>query len=417
MKKILVVLAVLVMVASAVSQQFQAALEITADRSGTIPIGIIMFQPTDRSEPMGDAQPWRVIASNLDFTGDFAVKRLNTLDSAQLLEEQIPVYITGTYEVRGDSMTLSIDLRDAGRHELLLRRNYSFHRREARAIAHRYSAEVYRTLLGENNPPYESLIVFVERHENGRNIVITDYDGHNRRQITNTGINIMPSFIDRSHLLAITYERGRPDVFEINIPTGKTRAIVSSRRVESSPNYSDIMGRIAYGSSKGGNMEIYTSDRNGDNVQRLTVNPPAISTAPNWSPDGFRIAFVSDRTGTPQIYTMTRTGTGVQRLTFGGNWHDSPSFSPDGTKIAYTAMRNGRNMIAVSSAAGGDEELITAEVRGSQEYPTWSIDGSHIIFTLRQAGQTDIYAIRLKDKRLTRITNSGVAEQSKWSNF
>jgi len=417
--KLFAIAAILTTFSAAFSQSQQVALEISADRSGAIPIGIVMFQPADRSEPAGDAQPWRVIAANLDFTGDFSVKRLNTLDTAALLEEQIPIYITGIYNVKGDSMTLEIFLRDAGRHDLLLGRTYTFHRRDARTIAHRYSSEVHRTLLGEDNAPYESKIVFVEKSENGKNVVVSDYDGHNRRRITNdpNGINIMPSFIDRSHLLYVTFERGRPDIFEINILTGKKRAIISSRRVESSPNYSDITGRIAFGSSKGGNMEVYTTDRNGENLQRLTVNPPSISTAPNWSPDGFTIAFVSDRTGSPQIYTMTRNGTGVRRLTFGGNWHDSPSFSPDGSKIAYTAMRNGRNVIAVSSVTGGDEELITAQVPGTQEYPSWSIDGSHIIFTLKQGGQSDIYAIRLKDKRLLRITNSGNAEQSKWSKF
>jgi len=416
MKKILTIATILTILTAGFTQS-QVALEVTADRGGEIPIAVVMFQPLEGSAPFGAAQPWSVIASNLEFTGDFLVRRLNPSDTAKLMEEQIPIYISGTYFVRGDSMTLNIDMREANQHQLLLQRSFTFHTRDFRAIAHKYSSEVYRLLLGENNPPYESQIVFVERSENGKDIFIADFDGHNRRQITRSGINIMPSFIDREHILAILYERGRPDVFEINLATGRKRAIVSTRRVESSPNYSNVMGLIAFGSSVGGNMEIYTVNRDGGNKQRLTVNPPAISTAPSWSPDGFRIAFVSDRTGTPQIYTMTRTGTGVQRLTFGGTWHDSPSFSPDGSRIAYTASRNGRNMIAVSSAAGGEEILLTEDVRGRQENPTWSVCGTHIIFTLLDGGRSNIYAIRLKDNRLLRLTNSGRAEQASWSNF
>jgi Tol biopolymer transport system component len=74
-------------------------------------------------------------------------------------------------------------------------------------------------------------------------------------------------------------------------------------------------------------------------------------------------------------------------------------------------------MIAVSLADGSQEELITTEVAGTQEYPSWSPDGSHIAFTLKQGARSDINAIRLKDKKLVKITNSGKAEQSKWSNF
>lgn len=398
--------------------QSRVALEISADQSGVIPIGIIMFQPIDGSAPAGDVQPWRVIANDLDFTGDFFVVKLNTLDTAKLLQEQIPIYIAGTYLLSGDTMTVDIYLYDSGRRDLLLGKSYKFHKKDFRAVAHKYSTEVHKALLGEENAPYESKIVFVEKSENGnKNIVLCDYDGQNKQYITKNGINIMPSFIDKTHLLCVAYDKGKPDIYEIDIWQGKKTPIFASRRVESSPNYSDITGRIALGSSKSGNMEVYTVDRKGENEQRLTVNPPAISTAPNWSPDGYKIAFISDRSGSPQIYTMTRTGTGVQRLTFGGNYHDSPAFSPDGSKIAYTTQRNGRNMIAVISALGGEEELLTADINGIQEYPSWSLDGSNIIFTLKQGTKSNICAIRLKDKRLVKITESGNAEQSKFSHF
>jgi len=412
------ILAVLFAFTAFAFSQSQVALEISADQSGVIPIGIVMFMPMDGSEPAGDIQPWRVIANDLDFTGNFSVAKLNSLDTAKLLKEQIPIYIAGTYLSQGDTMTLDIYLYDSGRRDLLMGKSYKFHKKDYRAVAHRYSTEVHKALLGDDNAPYESKIVYVEKSSpTNKNIVICDYDGFNKQYITKSGINIMPSFIDKKHLLCVSYDKGKPDIYEINIELGKKTPLVASRKVESSPNYSDIMGRVAYGSSKSGNMEVYTINRKGEDEQRLTINPPAISTAPNWSPDGYKIAFVSDRSGSPQIYTMTRTGTGVQRLTFGGNYHDSPAYSPDGSKIAYTARRNGRNMIAAISASGGEEELITAQVGGVQEYPSWSTDGSNIIFSLKKDGKTDIYAIRIKDKRLLKITDSGNAEQSKFSHF
>ena len=399
-----------------VYSQSMVALEISADASGTIPIGVVMFQPTQESEPFGDAQPWRVIAEDLDFTGDFSVKKLNPDDVKKLAEEQVSLYIAGDYTVKGDSMVLNAHLYDSGTHGQLFGKTYDFHKNDARGIAHAFSGEIHKALLGLDGP-YESKIAYVERSGDGsKNISVCDYDGQNKRRVTKGGISVMPSFFTNKHtILYIGYDNGKPDIYSINLQDGAKKTIMATRRVESSPNYSDITGKILYASSKGGNMEVYSIDKNVENDQRLTINSPSISTAPNWSPNGHMIAFVSDRAGSPQIYTMDRSGANVQRITFGGPWHDSPSFSPDGSKIAYTAQRNGRSMIAINSVDGDNEELITAEVVGTQEYPSWSPDGSYIIFTHRHDGRADIAAIRLKDKRVTKITTSGIAEQSKCS--
>ncbi|MDR0305184.1 MAG: hypothetical protein LBH98_10545 [Chitinispirillales bacterium] len=399
----------------AVYSQKQVSLEISADQSGVIPIGIVIFQPAGNSEPMEDIRPWMTIANDLDFTGNFSVKKLNELDSVKLLQEQIPVYITGTYLKVGDTVTLDIYLYDSGAKDLLLGKSYNFHKKDVNLAAHKYSCAVHKTLLGED-APYESKIVFVEKTKGNKNVVICDYDGQNKHYLTKGGINIMPSFIDDKNILCVSYDRGKPDIYSINTQQGKKTSIVATRKVESSPNYSEINGRIAFASSKSGNMEVYSINKDGSGEQRITVGN-SISTAPSWSPNGYKIAFVSDRSGSPQIYVADRTGANVQRITYGGSYHDSPSWSPDGSKIAYTAQRNGKKMIAVSSVNGNDEELITASIAGAQEYPSWSPDGSHVLFTLGQGDKTDICAIRLKDKKLIKITNSGNAEQSKWSHF
>jgi TolB protein len=375
-----------------------------------------VFQPENGSEPVDDIRPWMTIANDLDFTGSFAVKKLNTADAEVLLKEQIPVYVAGTYKKTGDTIVLDIYLYDSGKKDLLLGKSYKFHKKDADLVAHKYSSTVHKTLLGEN-APYESKIVYVEKgNNNNKNIILCDYDGQNKNYLTKGGINIMPSFIDKQNILCVAYDKGKPDIYAVDIKQGKKTPIVATRKVESSPNYSDINGRVIFASSKSGNMEIYSINRDGTDEQRITVSQ-SISTAPNWSPNGYKVAFISDRSGTPQVYVADKTGANVQRITFGGTYHDSPSWSPDGSKIAYTAQRSGKKMIAVSLANGNDEELITADISGHQESPSWSPDGSHILFTLTQGGKSNICAIRLKDKRMIKITNGGNAEQSNWSVF
>ena len=63
-------------------------------------------------------------------------------------------------------------------------------------------------------------------------------------------------------------------------------------------------GKIAFQSDRGGSYEIYTMNRNGKKVDKLTTNP-AEDEDPAFSPDGKRIAFMSDRDGDSDIYTMT----------------------------------------------------------------------------------------------------------------
>jgi dipeptidyl aminopeptidase/acylaminoacyl peptidase len=63
-------------------------------------------------------------------------------------------------------------------------------------------------------------------------------------------------------------------------------------------------GKIAFQSDRGGSYEIYTMNRNGKKIDKLTTNQ-APDEDPAFSPDGKRIAFMSDRDGDSDIYTMT----------------------------------------------------------------------------------------------------------------
>jgi Tol biopolymer transport system component len=84
-------------------------------------------------------------------------------------------------------------------------------------------------------------------------------------------------------------------------------------------------GKIAFQSDAGGNYEIYTMNRNGEKIAKLTTNP-ADDEDPAFSPDGKKIAFESERDGDSDIYKMTVKGRKLVQLTsdpattFGANW-------------------------------------------------------------------------------------------------
>ena len=84
-------------------------------------------------------------------------------------------------------------------------------------------------------------------------------------------------------------------------------------------------GKIAFQSDGGGSYEIYTMNRNGKKIKKLTTNR-APDEDPAFSPNGKRIAFISDRRGDSDIYMMSVKGRKLVRLTadpaitFGADW-------------------------------------------------------------------------------------------------
>src|SRR5215813_10099923 len=101
-----------------------------------------------------------------------------------------------------------------------------------------------------------------------------------------------------------------------------------------SSNSTRLAGRIAFESSRDGNVEIYLLTANSLESTRLT-NTPAGDHAPIWSPDGARIAFTSLRDGMPNVYLMNPDGSRQTRLTDQLTSSRAPVWSPDGTQIAF----------------------------------------------------------------------------------
>src|SRR5215216_242250 len=73
-------------------------------------------------------------------------------------------------------------------------------------------------------------------------------------------------------------------------------------------------GKIAFQSDRGGSYEIYTMNRNGKKIDKLTTNRTP-DEDPAFSPNGKRIAFVCDRDGDSDIYKMTVKGSKLVQLT------------------------------------------------------------------------------------------------------
>jgi Tol biopolymer transport system component len=139
--------------------------------------------------------------------------------------------------------------------------------------------------------------------------------------------------------------------------------------------------RIVYRDSRRGineNDEIYVARADGSRPRNITRNP-ANDWGPDWSPDGRTIAFNSDREGVLSGYLVSPDGTGLRRID-ADVWFEYPSFSPDGTRIVFEGHDGGDYDVYVADVRTGRTTQLT-DAPGNDGWPVWSPDGTTIAFT------------------------------------
>ncbi|WP_400190319.1 carboxypeptidase regulatory-like domain-containing protein [Hymenobacter sp. B81] len=124
--------------------------------------------------------------------------------------------------------------------------------------------------------------------------------------------------------------------------------------------------RYVFASTVAGNTDIYASDALAGNVTTLRLtSTAAVETAPQLSPTRDRIAFTSNATGQYQLYTMNRDGSDVRRLTTLAvesyyNQGQGYCWSPDGAQLVYAHYdklyrinRDGTGLLLLATAPAG----------------------------------------------------------------
>ena len=173
--------------------------------------------------------------------------------------------------------------------------------------------------------------------------------------------------------------------------------------------------------------DIYVADPDGSNLKPLTHNQGYNAEAVI-STDGKKIAFTSTRNGDLDIYIMDSDGTHVKQLTNELGYDGGPFFSRDGKWIVYRAFHPkteaeqkeykellGQNLIRPTSlelwvmkADGSEKRQITNN--GAANFaPYFFPDGKRVIFASNVVdatgmGNFELFAVDLDGKNLEQIT-------------
>ena len=173
---------------------------------------------------------------------------------------------------------------------------------------------------------------------------------------------------------------------ETGAAAGAPEQVVVSARESSRGAWSPDGQQIAFGSDRGGEMNLWLLNLRDGKTRRLTSGAGG-DYQPNWSPDARSLVFFSGRANAIDIWRFDFGDDTLTRLTRGEGININPCFSPDGRRIAFHSDRDGRMEVFVMDAGGaGVRQLTTCGAAG--HFLRWTADGSGIIFRCPSARAT-----------------------------
>ena len=232
--------------------------------------------------------------------------------------------------------------------------------------------------------------------------------GSPARVTVGPGADVAPA-LDRTGRIAFTTVGGAPDLWEWSLSSGSLRQVTSDTGMESSARLSPDGKSMLFASDRTGTRAFWTLDFANRTPTRVTTGTLQNFSFARWSPDGRRILF--ERAGRMWIQPvggLTASDAGSPGLT--GTW------SPDGSRIAFSTGPDFlRQEIFVMPAAGGKPRALTSW-GGYSTWPSWSPDGSQLVYQLERAGARHLWLVPSDGGPSRQLTN-GDSEEShpEWS--
>jgi TolB protein len=340
--------------------------------------------------------------------------------------------IVGTATRAGAALTVDVrvmGVKSAPAQRVKFAKRYNCVVASPRVCAHFIADELHKQLAGLNGVA-QSRIAFISDRDGerqggafdraGKEVYLADYDGWDQRRMTATrALNISPSLSPDGQLLAYVSYRSRfPDIYVQPVyQVGGLKRPGNGTDVHHNqyPAFSPDGSRIAFGSNRDGNRELYVVDRDGRNPPVRLTNHPGDDLAPTWSPTGTQIAFVSDRSSgtTPMLYVMSADGVGgADRLS--DQRADRPSWSPLGNLIAFTCGSGPGYDVCVVDVQTRQVRKITDGL-GTNEQPSFAPNGQHILFVTTRWGKKQLATVNIKGTSIRKVTDSGNNEFPSWA--
>ena len=218
------------------------------------------------------------------------------------------------------------------------------------------------------------------------------------------------------------------EIYVMNADGTEVVRLTNGSASNSDPGWSKDGKQIVFASNRdaadpavirGPDFDIYVMNADGSQVVRLT-NDNTFDGEPTFSTDGRQIAFVSKRDkpvdGT-ELYVMQTNGTGVTRLTFQDANVDYPSWDPHSRRLAFSVSGTpASDGVYTLNLDNSGLTRLTFGAPTSDGLPSWSTDGSQIVFNSRRDGHAQLYVMNADGTEQTRLMVSDRADEfPRWS--
>ncbi len=216
-----------------------------------------------------------------------------------------------------------------------------------------------------------------------------------------------------SRIAFISTTTGNKEVFISDFDGHNPQRVTQTKSITLSPAWSSDGSSIAYTSYQKGKPDIYITNLNKYRANIIAYK--GINITPSWVPGKDLIAATLSFEGDEEIYLINDSGKVEEKLTNSWGIDVSPTFSPDGKRMAFVSRRQGSPQIYIQDLDGGNVQRLTFEGAYNTE-PEWSPAGDRIVYSGMKGGVLDIYVIDISGGRTSQLTyNSGNNEAPCWS--
>ncbi len=271
----------------------------------------------------------------------------------------------------------------------------------------------------EKNRPGDFEVVNRDIVLGPREIWVMNADGSNRVNLTNhDGDDVEPRWSPDGSKMAFQSDRnGEWEIFVMNADGSDPRSLGVGGHAKWSPDGSKILFDVSRPDPWQHDPFIMNDD--GSGRRKLADLPNQTTVSVSWSPDGRRVMLLGivNDDGLNNIYVVNVDGSDLTDITkdltpakgfrfiFPGSW------SPDGRQIAFSTHVNdwGRggpvnSDIFVMNTDGTHPVNLTNHPKTDMQ-PSWSPDGSKILFTSLRDGNDDIFIMDADGSNPINLTN------------
>lgn len=179
-------------------------------------------------------------------------------------------------------------------------------------------------------------------------LVIRNLESGAEREFGEGGFSGMqaPCFSADSKRLFYAYPTdGRQQIWSCDLNCEDRQILIDSSGVNNWPS-SSADGKLVFGSSRGGNYELFLQSAGAESPQQITSHP-LMDIRPRINMAGTEIVFTSTRSGNYDIYRLRLDENEPTQVTTNLERDDYPCWHPDG-RIAYVEELDGQSEIVLT---------------------------------------------------------------------